>query len=474
MIDPEPPARRLTAGAVGPERRPYRKDPDEPRWFEPIHVRAPGVARDAMAAAVAAGADVLVAPTWLTHRRALLPVGETRRAAAWTAAAVRVAREAVDRGLELRERAEDAAVDPGQTASRGPAGQNVPRLPVLVAGVLPFLGEIGEADSGRLAPRDVGLERDLRAAAGLLAEAEVDLLLVDGGPTVEGARAAADAAVETGRPVWITAPIRGSGVPALAGGEAVEAWATSMIHAGVVGFLVAPAPGTDAAAALERLRAAGVATEQTGVLPMLLGAWAADETGPASGGAAAISAASGAPPERGAEVALDARDPDAGRPQLSTVATRWLEAGAWHLGIGDGATPDRLAALRAAMDAVDGARLAARAAARDRWVALVGEAARRAPGGRAAWIGPHDPDVPLPGGFAWTVVPASVAAALPAAEVRLVIAAAPLPGERLAALLEPGGVLLARDADPRSVSVAGLRLLEIVEEPPAILARRDP
>ncbi len=55
-------------------------------------------ARERIAAQVAAGADVVVAPTWLTHRRALLPLGETRRAAAWTADAVRVAREAVEIG----------------------------------------------------------------------------------------------------------------------------------------------------------------------------------------------------------------------------------------------------------------------------------------------------------------------------------------------------------------------------------------
>ena len=57
-------------------------------------------ARERLAAQLTAGADVVVAPTWLTHRRALLPVGETRQARAWTAAAVRVAREAIEIGLE--------------------------------------------------------------------------------------------------------------------------------------------------------------------------------------------------------------------------------------------------------------------------------------------------------------------------------------------------------------------------------------
>lgn len=55
----------------------------------------------------------------------------------------------------------------GDTAPR----LKVPRNPVLVAGVLPFLGEAAETEAGRLAPRDAGVERDLRTAAGLLAEA---------------------------------------------------------------------------------------------------------------------------------------------------------------------------------------------------------------------------------------------------------------------------------------------------------------
>jgi hypothetical protein len=335
---------------------------------------------------------------------------------------------------------------------------------VLVAGVLPFLGGVEEAESGKLAPRDAGVERDLRAAAGLIAETEADLLLVDGGPSVAGARAAADVAVETGLAVWMSVPVSGGPVPRLTSGETVEAWATSMIHAGVTGFLLMPTNGTDVPGALERLRAAGVPAEQTGVLPV------GDHV-------ARVPTRASEPQPSRADRATDRGAGDADEPAgspLGIAATRWLEGGAWHLGIGDGATPDRLAALRSAMDAVDGAWLVARAAARERWAALVGEAARRAPGGRAAWIGDRDPDVPLPAGFAWTVVPVAAADALPAGELRLVIAAGSFSVDRLATLLEPGGILLARETDPLAVSTAGLRLLDVVERPPAILARRDP
>ena len=105
VIDARPAGPRhrlLLAGSFGPERIPARPDPAQPAWHEPLHVRDARSARDRLSSQVAVGADVIVAPTWLTHRRALLPIGETRRARAWTAAAVRVAREAVEVGLERR------------------------------------------------------------------------------------------------------------------------------------------------------------------------------------------------------------------------------------------------------------------------------------------------------------------------------------------------------------------------------------
>jgi hypothetical protein len=137
-----------------------------------------------------------------------------------------------------------------------------------------------------------------------------------------------------------------------------------------------------------------------------------------------------------------------------------------------------VADLRAALDAVDGARLAARAAANQRWAALVGDAARRAPGGRAAWIGPRDGDVPLPDGFAWIELPAVAAASLPSGGSRLVVATGPglaAGAARLAALLEPGGILLASTDDPAPFAAAGLRIVELHRDAPvAVLARRDP
>ena len=117
-----------------------------------MHVREPARVRDEMAAQVAAGADILVAPTWLTHRRALVAVGETRRARAWTDLAVSVARQAADIGRERLD------VD----------------RPVQILGVLPDPDTIDEEATGRQLRPDAAAERDERAQVGLLAEAGVD------------------------------------------------------------------------------------------------------------------------------------------------------------------------------------------------------------------------------------------------------------------------------------------------------------
>lgn len=430
------PPRRLIAGAGGPERLPYRRDPDEPRWFEPHHVRSAAASRDRMAGFVAAGADVLVAPTWLTHRRALLAVGETRRAQAWTAAAIRVAREAVDVGLEQRDRAEDPA---GPDAA--PTPPRVTRHPILVAGVLPQLDTAPEPGVGRLLPRDVASERDHRAQAGVLAEAGPDLVLVDGPPSIAQARVAVEAAVETGLPVWVSVPVVPGRQPQLASGESVEAWAEAMVHAGADVLLLDPSPGADVAAGHVALTTAGVAPERTGVLPAI--------------------------------------DPAAADSAVEEAARRWLDAGAWHLGIAVGATAARLGRLRAALDTVAAEAGASRDADRERWMAILQDAARRAPGGRAAWIGPRPADdPPLPAGFAWTVVAgAGGAAGLPAGELRLVVCVdTRIEPRAVAALPEPGGILLAVGRDPAAVAGTGLRVLAVdaIGDRTTILARRDP
>ena len=131
--------RLLLAGSVGPERIPARTDPDDADWYLPLHVRDRATARERIADQVSAGADVVVAPTWLTHRRALLPLAETRRAAVWTADAVNVAREGVEAGLERRTegpRQDEGEVQGQVQGHEPPLARPVPQ----VAACLPVLG----------------------------------------------------------------------------------------------------------------------------------------------------------------------------------------------------------------------------------------------------------------------------------------------------------------------------------------------
>lgn len=183
----------LVAGSVGPERIPAHPDPDDADWYQPLHVRDETSARERIAGQITAGADIVVAPTWLTHRRALLPLGETRRAGAWTAAAVDVARQALEVGLERREEAVAEVAD--DDVSRG---RPVPR----VAAVLPALDDEPETATGRLLPREAATERDYRDQAGAIADAEPDLILVAGQHAEADARTAISEAAQTGLPVW--------------------------------------------------------------------------------------------------------------------------------------------------------------------------------------------------------------------------------------------------------------------------------
>lgn len=145
-----------------------------------------------MAEQVFAGADILLAPTWLTHRRALVPVGETRRAQEWTGLAVDVAREAVERGRERR--------DDGR--------------PCLILGVLPDPDATDEEATGRQLRPDAAAERDEWAQAGILAETGLTGVLIEARPSLERTRVALRAIVEHDMAAWVTVPAkRADGLP---------------------------------------------------------------------------------------------------------------------------------------------------------------------------------------------------------------------------------------------------------------------
>jgi hypothetical protein len=379
---PEEPTPRLLAGAPWRDRLRPPRPTDAPRWFEPIHVREPGRVRQTLAAQVEAGADVISAPTWLTHRRALMEIGESRRAAEWTRAAVQLAREAIDEGLT---RHSDVA---SSTA-------------ILVAGPLPDLDARPESGSGRLAERGAAADRDRDAQAGILADAGVDLIVVEAHSSVEAATRAVEAAAATGLATWAT-------MPATAADE-LDAWMEALSAAG---------------ASTTLLESLDISTETAAATDLL-----------------------GASLER--SIRRDGRSIGVllplGRPDVpSARLARWLEAGVGVLGAAEAASPEALKPLREAIDVDLKARVAAREASDTPWRAFVAEGAEWAPRGAALWLEDGDASRTLPDGFAWTRGATGDLGRIPSGAYRFVVARAEVDLRDVIRLLDEGGVAIAR------------------------------
>jgi hypothetical protein len=420
---------RLLAGSSGRERAPAEKRAaTSDRWFEPLHVQDPAAARERIAAQVAAGADIVVAPTWRTHRRALMAVGESRRALEWTRAAVDVARDGVDAGLERRTDAglERRTADPtGDEADTSPPP--IAREAPLVAGVVPLLDDEPEPGSGHLLPQEAAAARDFDELAGHLADAEVDLVLVETRIADRGSRVAVEAATGTGLTVWVAAV-------GTTDEDKLTTWAETSVAAGAVGLLFGDGSGAVAARLAE-----GVTVETWGGL--------VGEVGDRS--------------EHG----------------LRGAAERWLAEDAGVIGLLRGARPGLVAAMRSSIDARIRADLTMVRARTERWDAAVSEAAAMAPGGQALWLSPAPPDArALPGGFTWTSAPPSEVGRLPDARFRLV---AVVPGSDLdvsavAGALESGGIVVVAHVRA-AAGVEGLRPLVIDDraDPPLAIFRRE-
>ncbi len=373
---------RLLAGTSAGERRPAIHPGPEREWHLPAHARDPAAVRERMSAQVGAGADVLLAHTFLTHRRALARVGEARRARELTRAAVVLSREAAEQGQDRRDQAASSS-----------------RNPVAVAGVVPALGE--DTGSGRLGSMDAASARDLHDHAGLLAEAGVDLIVVEAEGTPAATAAAVAAVRSMGIETWVVVAPEGldlaEGHPA--GPDAI--------------LLRVPA-----GASVERVTEGPPATD----VP-----WGVMFDSP-------VSDPAGDP----------TRDPAADVARApGEELSRLLTAGAALLGISDGATPERIAILRAAIGTHEQGRSAARETEAAAWLAWVAEGATHAPSGPALWLSASPPGE-LPQGWDWSVLRESELPLLPDERYRLVVC--PTPGLAAAALgrvLEPGGVLVA-------------------------------
>jgi S-methylmethionine-dependent homocysteine/selenocysteine methylase len=160
-----------------------------PLWSARALVEAPDLVREIHREEVAAGAEVLTANTFRTHRRTLAKGGLGESSRQLSALAVRLARDA------------------GAAAGRD----------VIVAGSLAPLEDCYRPD---LVPEDAALEAEHREQAESLAAAGVDLILLETHNTVRELVAAARAAKATGLPVVASMVTDGNG--RLLSGETIE------------------------------------------------------------------------------------------------------------------------------------------------------------------------------------------------------------------------------------------------------------
>jgi S-methylmethionine-dependent homocysteine/selenocysteine methylase len=192
---------RLRAGpsllldfAMGTELQRRGADTRLPLWSARALVDDPDLVRAVHRDAVAAGADVLTADTFRTHRRTLEKGGLGARSGELTALAVRLAREAAEEG-----------------------GREI-----FVAGSLSPLEDCYRPD---LVPDDAALEREHREQSDALAAAGVDLLILETHNSIRELIAAAKAAKATRLPYAASMVTDGSG--RLLSGESIG----SAVHA---------------------------------------------------------------------------------------------------------------------------------------------------------------------------------------------------------------------------------------------------
>ncbi|BCX05246.1 MAG: homocysteine S-methyltransferase [Candidatus Roseilinea sp.] len=140
-----------------------------------------------------AGAHVITTNTFRTNVRALAKAGIAHRARELTFRAVELARQAV---AQWRQ------------GDKGTGGQGErllvswsPGLPVRVAG---SIAPVEDCYSPELVPSDAELAEEHAILARNLADAGVDLILVETQNTVREAVAAARAARATGKPLWVS------------------------------------------------------------------------------------------------------------------------------------------------------------------------------------------------------------------------------------------------------------------------------
>lgn len=183
---------------------------------------------------IAAGADLIRTNTFQLNPRIYLNIFRNREHRRHIGAP----------GLETRARDLTYRAVEVAKAAREASGRDVP-----IAGAM---GPLEHGFRPDLAPDEKTARAEHQEIAGWLADAGVDLLLLESMNTIAEARAAARAALETGLPVWVSF-VLGPEVEILSG-EPLSDGVRAMEEVGAEVILVSCAPPEDVTAAAERLR----------------------------------------------------------------------------------------------------------------------------------------------------------------------------------------------------------------------------
>lgn len=269
-------------GATGTELHRRGVDTSLPLWSARALLVAPQVLRQIHADYLAAGAELLTANTFRTHARNLRAAGLEHRAAQLTYEAVQLARQV----------AGDAAYVAGSQAP------------------------LEDCYAPERAPDDDTLAREHERMARHLAQAGVDLILLETHNSIREAVAAARAAANTGVPFWVSFVLGSDG--RLLSGQPLREAAQAVLELGPMALLVNCCPADVVPAAMRELAAAA------GHMPR--GAYANI----------------GRPDPQHGWINTDAQHPDV----YARHAQAWFDAGARLIGGCCGTTPAHIAHLR--------------------------------------------------------------------------------------------------------------------------------
>lgn len=283
-------------GATGSELDRRAVDTSLPLWSARALLDAPEVLLQIHTDYLRAGAEIITANTFRTHRRSLAKAGLGERAQALTHQAVALARQATE-------------AYPG-SGWRFVAGSIAP---------------LEDCYTPELVPPQAECEREHAEMATHLAEAGVDLILVETMNTIREAAVATRAARATGRPVLTSFVCTSDG--RLFSGETVTEAVRAIAPLGGVGLLINCTPAHTIHEPFRELRAA--LAKQTSHRPPVLGLYAN------IGHTDAV---------KGWESTADVTPLEYAR-----LAVNWLKLGANLIGGCCGTMPAHIAALRMVM-----------------------------------------------------------------------------------------------------------------------------